>query len=32
MIRLIIVEDEQVIRSGIERHLVWQELGVDEVR
>lgn len=32
MIRLIIVEDEQVIRSGIERHLPWVELGVDEVR
>ena len=32
MIRLIIVEDEQVIRSGIERHLAWKELGVDEVR
>lgn len=32
MIRLIIVEDEQVIRSGLVRHMPWQELGIGEIR
>jgi len=31
MIRAIIVEDEQVIRNGIEMHVPWKELGVDKV-
>ncbi|MDD2971368.1 MAG: response regulator [Lachnospiraceae bacterium] len=30
-IRLLVVEDEAVIRSGIKRHMSWEELGVDEV-
>ena len=32
MIRLIIVEDESVIRNGIKKHVLWKELGVGEVR
>lgn len=32
MIRVLIVEDEQVIRSGIEKHVPWKEIGVDEIR
>lgn len=32
MIRLIIVEDERVIRNGIKKHVPWKELGVGEVR
>lgn len=32
MIRLIIVEDERVIRQGIEKHVPFEELGVDLVR
>lgn len=32
VIRLIIVEDESVIRNGICRHMKWEELEVDEVR
>ncbi len=32
MIRLIIVEDERVIRQGIEKHIPFKELGVDMVR
>lgn len=32
MIRLIIVEDERLIRQGIEKHVLWEELGIGEVR
>lgn len=32
MIRLIIVEDERVIRNGIKKHVAWKELGIGEVR
>ena len=32
MIRLLIIEDEQVIRNGIEKHVSWEENGVGEVR
>ena len=32
MIRMLVVEDEQVIRNGLLRHVPWKELGVDEVR
>lgn len=32
MIRLIAVEDEKVIRTGLSRHVHWEQLGVDEVR
>ncbi|MFA9464873.1 MAG: response regulator [Velocimicrobium sp.] len=32
MIHLIIVEDERIIRNGIENHVPWEELGVGEVR
>ncbi|HWT74162.1 MAG TPA: response regulator [Mobilitalea sp.] len=32
MIRLIIVEDEKVIRKGIEKHIPWEDMGVNEVR
>lgn len=32
MIRVIIVEDERVIRNGIKKHVSWEELGVDEVK
>ena len=29
--RLIIVEDEQMIRKGIEKHVQWKNLGINEV-
>lgn len=32
MVRLIIVEDERMIRNGIEKHVPWEELGVNQVR
>ncbi|MBQ1491526.1 MAG: helix-turn-helix domain-containing protein [Blautia sp.] len=32
MIRMLVVEDEQVIRNGLLRHVPWKDLGVDEVR
>lgn len=32
MIRMLVVEDEQVIRNGLMRHVPWQDLGVDAVR
>jgi Response regulator containing CheY-like receiver domain and AraC-type DNA-binding domain len=32
MIRLIIVEDERLIRNGIEKHVPWEELGVNLVK
>lgn len=32
MIRLIIVEDETVIRNGLTKHVPWEKLGVDEMR
>lgn len=32
MVRLLIVEDEGVIRNGIERHIPWKKLGVQEIR
>ncbi|MBP3217395.1 MAG: response regulator [Lachnospiraceae bacterium] len=32
MIRVLLAEDEAVIRGGILRHIRWNELGVDEVR
>lgn len=32
LIRLIIVEDEQVICNGLVRHMPWQELGIGEIR
>lgn len=32
MIRLVIVEDELMIRRGIEKHVPWRELEVDEIR
>lgn len=32
MINLLIVEDEQVIRNGLEKHVPWKALGVDMVR
>ena len=32
MIRLIIVEDEQMIRNGISKYTPWKELGIDEIR
>lgn len=32
MIRLIIVEDEKLIRNGIEKHVPWEELGVNLIR
>lgn len=31
MIRLIIVEDEKMIRNGIEKHVPWKTIGVDEI-
>lgn len=31
MLNLLIVEDEQVIRNGLEKHVPWQELGIDRV-
>lgn len=32
VIRVLLIEDEQVIRNGIEKHVCWGENGVDEVR
>ena len=32
MIRLLAVEDERVIRTGLSRHVHWKTLGIDEVR
>lgn len=32
MVRLLIAEDERIIREGIEESLPWKELGVDEVQ
>lgn len=32
MIRLLLVEDDSPIRKGIEKHIKWSELGVDEVQ
>jgi len=32
MIKLIIVEDERIIRNGIEKHMQWEALGISEVR
>ena len=32
MIRLIIVEDELMIRNGLVRHMPWRELGINEIR
>lgn len=31
MLKLLIVEDEQVIRNGLEKHVPWKELGIDQV-
>lgn len=31
MLNLLIVEDEQVIRAGLEKHVPWKELGIDKV-
>ncbi|MBQ6362585.1 MAG: response regulator [Lachnospiraceae bacterium] len=30
--KVLLIEDEAVIRSGILRHIRWNELGVDEIR
>jgi two-component system response regulator YesN len=32
MISVIIVEDEEMIRSGIRKHVNWKQLGVEDVR
>lgn len=32
MIRVLVVEDENVIRDGLMKHVPWQELGIGEVR
>ncbi|WP_438445454.1 response regulator transcription factor [Gorillibacterium sp. sgz5001074] len=32
MIRLMIVDDEKKTREGLEKHLPWRRLGIDEVR
>lgn len=32
MLNLLIVEDEQVIRNGLEKHVPWKELGIDRVK
>ena len=31
MVNLLIVEDEHVIRNGLEKHVPWKELGIDRV-
>lgn len=31
MLKLLIVEDEQVIRNGLEKHVSWKELGIGQV-
>lgn len=31
MLKLLIVEDEQVIRNGLEKHVPWKKLGIDKV-
>lgn len=31
MIRLMIVEDEQIIRNGLVRHMPWEDLGIGEI-